>query len=341
MALADGDNQGSSAVDCAAQNVRLQCVNTRDQIAPMHAHGDFFPSCTNTTTAETDYPPLEASDGSTAACDDDEPAFMAATDAMMREGGYARVANLTAMCGANPWGPYPTPGHPCLRGRFLYRVSNGAVHGKMVLNGAFGWLSIGLENPGGKHNGMNGARIVLGIPGTPESYTAATGLDVSAGPSMSEYVIHEHSSSFRFWSAPYHSPSMSDASIEVNDCITAMSFTTHAISGWSLNLTGTDTLIWGVNTEDAFVGYHGRDSRGKLAIDWTGAGDAGGGEDDDLSTAAIAGIVGGGAALVLGAIALAVSLACMAKMRKTPEVGVAAKTGQAVEETSTTDDSKI
>ena len=216
--------------------------------------------------AETPYPKIDQSKR-TAACDDDG-AFLASTDAMITEGGYLASANLSAMCGAVAFGPAKTPGTPCLKGRLMWKLVGKTVHAKVAVNGAFGWLAIGLRNPGGAHNGMNGGRVVLALPGSPISYTASTGLDLSSGPSVNEYVIIEVGGpAFRFWKTLHAQPSVTAASFEAADCHTSMAFSTPP-SAPSLNVTGSDELIWGMNDADAFVGYHGSDHRGILTANW-------------------------------------------------------------------------
>ena len=314
MPLADGDGSGTNdALNCTGKGLQLQCVNSRDQITS-GGHGDYFPSCTNTMQAETPYPKIDQSKR-TAACDDDG-AFLASTDAMITEGGYLASANLSAMCGAVAFGPAKTPGTPCLKGRLMWKLVGKTVHAKVAVNGAFGWLAIGLRNPGGAHNGMNGGRVVLALPGSPISYTASTGLDLSSGPSVNEYVINEvGGSAFRFWKTPYAQPSVTAASFEAADCHTSMAFSTSAISGWSLNVTGSDELIWGMNDADAFVGYHGSDHRGILTANWADGLQGAPAHSHSMvnvSAGGVAGIAVGAAAVGVAMGVLATIAACAA-----------------------------
>ena len=110
----------------------------------------------------------------------------------------------------------------------------------MVANSLFGWLSIGLENAGGAHNGMNGGRVVMALPASPVDYSPRTGLNLrSSGPTVNEYVINEFGgSAFRLWQHVSPNASLATSAVEAGECYTSMAFTTHAIAGWSLNLTG-------------------------------------------------------------------------------------------------------
>ena len=52
------DHAGVGDAECAARGLALQCVNPRDQFSDGDSHGDYFPACSNTTEAATDYPAL-------------------------------------------------------------------------------------------------------------------------------------------------------------------------------------------------------------------------------------------------------------------------------------------
>jgi hypothetical protein len=258
MSLVEFD--ATPAQCAAAGNLRLQCVNPRDQITG-GGHGDFFPKCTNTTAQETPYPPLVNSPRPST-CDDAD-----AFDAFAGAQAFAASVPLDSSCGGG-WG---TPGTPCVKGKFMWSVDAAdprIVHVKIAYDGLFGWLAVGLENPGGRHNGMNGGRIVMATPGNAHAYSAVTGLP--AGPMVAEYVIAEGSagSAFRLWSTPYPNASITNAAYEAHECYTSLSFSTSAIAGEDLNHAGANTLIWGANADDTFVGYHGRESRGHLSIAW-------------------------------------------------------------------------
>ena len=119
---------------------------------------------------------------------------------------------------------------------------------------------------------MNGANVILAAPGPHETYSAFSGLEVtdsqdpSAG-SVAGYKIHEADSSFRHWAVPV-SPDLADASFSFDGCHTDLTFEVDAINGKGFNFDGVDTLIWGANSEDYFVGYHGRTNRMIFDLDW-------------------------------------------------------------------------
>lgn len=261
---------GPDATSCDADaGETLQCVNPRGQLSPGDTHGDYFPQCVTELLNETDFPPLEgyprddSSDGG--ACD--AAAFAAFVEAAASE-GYAASLNLTGSCGGG-WG---VPGTPCVRGALLWsQTSDGLVHAKMLVDGLFGWLAFGHYNPGGGHNGMNGARIALALPGT--DFDPVTGLDLTGGANVAEYIINEEGgSAFRLWSTPFTSPSSLRASaVEATDCFTSMAFTTDAIAGWPLDgsAASAGTYIWAFESSNNFVQYHGRENRGHLYVDWS------------------------------------------------------------------------
>ena len=47
------------------------------------------------------------------------------------------------------------------------------MHGKLAFRGLFGYISIGIANmdPKVRHNGMNGARIIMALPGGDKEYS--------------------------------------------------------------------------------------------------------------------------------------------------------------------------
>merc|ERR1711862_560889 len=54
----------------------------------------------------------------------------------------------------------------------------------------------------------------------------------------------------------------------VNDCFTALTFETDDINGHTFNVSGIEDLIWGGNTKDYHVGYHGRGNRARFYVNW-------------------------------------------------------------------------
>merc|ERR1711935_692112 len=54
---------------------------------------------------------------------------------------------------------------------------------------------------------------------------------------------------------------------------TALTWETNNINGKKFSMTGFDDLIWGGNSKDYHVGYHGRGNRARFYINWvTGEG---------------------------------------------------------------------
>merc|ERR1712021_258890 len=61
--------------------------------------------------------------------------------------------------------------------------------------------------------------------------------------------------------------------VVVTDYATALTWETNSINGKKFNMTGFDDLIWGGNSKDYHVGYHGRGNRARFYINWvTGEG---------------------------------------------------------------------
>ena len=58
-----------------------------------------------------------------------------------------------------------------------------------------------------------------------------------------------------------------NAQVTNTSCFTSLEFETDNINGLKFNTTGTDTLIWGANGDDTYVGYHVR-NRAKFVLDW-------------------------------------------------------------------------
>ena len=66
-------------------------------------------------------------------------------------------------------------------------------------DGSFGYLSVGLENPGGGHNGMNGAPVVMGIYDPDENAHGGEHWLNYKGSGVYELKIHDTLSAFRHW----------------------------------------------------------------------------------------------------------------------------------------------
>ena len=70
--------------------------------------------------------------------------------------------------------------------RFMWNVVGEKIDGKLVFNGLFGYLALEFAHHTGHHNGMNGASIIIGVPGG--NYSAKFGLDLSIRDNVQEYV---------------------------------------------------------------------------------------------------------------------------------------------------------
>ena len=119
---------------------------------------------------------------------------------------------------------------------------------------------------------MDGSNVILAAPGPHATYSAATGLEVtdSQDPStgsVAGYKIHEADSAFRHWDVPV-SPDLADVSFSFDGCHTDLTFEVDAINGKGFNFDGVDTLVWAANSQDYFVGFHGRTNRMIFDLDW-------------------------------------------------------------------------
>mmetsp|Transcript_99616 Transcript_99616/g.177337 ORF Transcript_99616/g.177337 Transcript_99616/m.177337 type:complete len:628 (-) Transcript_99616:563-2446(-) len=193
---------------CGSQNSGFNCTNQFDQIY-IEGHGDYFPACTNSTELETPRPPV------TQPLDWACPEF----DTHVSDDYYAHREELVS---AETF--------------FLWNILGGRLEGKMITRGLVGWMAIGIENINGRHNGMNGGRVVMGLN------------DPSTYPTIGEYLIHEYSSAFRHWKKPLADSALENASMELSSCCTSLQFTTATIYETPLNLTGgSNRLIWALS----------------------------------------------------------------------------------------------
>lgn len=247
---------------CRAEgNMGFQCVSQFDQIY-VEGHGDYFPSCTNSTETVTPRPPVvQPVQPSQSALDAEIALDDSLTDASAYHHRVALAENETY---------------------FLWRdlqFTSGTLAGKLVHSGRAGWLSIGMEKVGGYHNGMNGARVIMGL-NDPDGNL----------PAVAEYKIHEQNSAFRHWITPSYSYLQAQGgsgNFEVRDNVSMLEFETAGVFDWEWNLTSGETsnkLIWGLShlafcTADfgGYAPYHSatdgaRDQRhrfrGKLEIDF-------------------------------------------------------------------------
>lgn len=202
---------------CAAKNSGFNCTDQFDQIyLPKDMHGDYHPTCTNSTTLVKPRPTVQQPS---------EPVDSTSWENMILNGTeYAHRATLV-------------DGETY----FLWSLDGNKIKGKMIHKGSVGWMSIGLESIGGGHNGMNGAQIVMGSN------------DLDVGMHVQEYHIHPHMSAFRHWKTPLSPSALSDTVMTVADGVSVIQFTTESIYGKKLNITeGTNRFIWGL-THNAYV----------------------------------------------------------------------------------------
>jgi len=127
---------------------------------------------------------------------------------------------------------------------------------------------------------MLGANIVMAKAAS--EYSPSEGLDFTTDPDVQQYVINPDATSFRFWDTPVASTNIAVTnrssntrqlnegmltSYESTDCFTSLSFSGNSIGLKSLNLTGTDQMLWAANSADSFMQYHG-DNRGLFSVSW-------------------------------------------------------------------------
>jgi len=266
---------------CEEQNLDLKCINPRGQFQTGERHGDFWPACTNTTLELTPYPEIVQHD--------DGVCTLSAWDSFVASTGrdddvqYDHSFNLTNEKNSGA--------------EFQWSIvdeEKGIIRGRLVFGDVFGWLAIGFAYEGGKHNGMNNGNLIMALPGG--NYTPQTGLVVPGmtspgsdeiqsieiaksrsialeetvnpeGSTVYEYHINPDGSSFRHWSEPTNTD-IKNANVIVTECFTALTFETDNIEGKYFNVSGVDDMMWGGNSKDYHVGYHGRGNRARFYINW-------------------------------------------------------------------------
>ncbi len=243
-----------SAHECDSVGLPIQCINPRDQVSDGFSHGDYYPACSDSTANVTDYPKLEQYPQDPDVCTDAEwTAFSDSSD-------YMHVFDLS---------------NDFTTAKFMWTINaDGLVEGRIAFNGLFGWLAVGLLNltPGAGHKGMNGASILMAVPGG--DYSAADGFDLSLEPTIKEYKIDEYGSAHRHWQTPIADSTSSVSTTLVNndECFTSFEFVADGINSIPFNTSGSDVLLWAGNTEDYYAGYHGL-NRARFEVNWA-TGDA-------------------------------------------------------------------
>lgn len=263
MPLFDHYGQPVSEEICQDQGYSFfNCTDPARLVSDGTEHGDFYPGCTN-YTFETAAPTIAPADEE--GCTD---AFLTAV-AKAKDENFGQV---TLEYAGPPWAHIDPP----VFGGYLFWTvvdtqttkSGKALSMRMLYPGRFGWFSMGMKNEGGNHNGMNGAHIVMAIPGRTDVSEVAT------------YVIDENNSAFRWWSTPIATSDLTATSLSQRSdhCVTEFAFT---ISEFNEDYAFDPTegichqLLWGVSTDTVYEydplflhgGYH--EARGSFEVDFS------------------------------------------------------------------------
>jgi hypothetical protein len=138
-----GYSNESSPEICAEQGLMFNCTSQQNQIwLPDMGHGDYNPACTDGSGGLVSLSPTitPASDDCTGWNDFSE------------WGDYSAVYPLVhERCIS--WYPYTCTSSDA--GFLLWNVVGDELEAKIVHNGRLGWIALGVENPGGAHEGMN------------------------------------------------------------------------------------------------------------------------------------------------------------------------------------------
>ena len=241
---------------CTERNLQVQCMNPRGQVHENgEDHGDYFPECTNRTHVSnpvTEFPKIDQQDAGV--CTSEK------WDEFIGADGYDHKVDLTNYNGTETY--------------LLWSVVEGEagtmkVKARLAFDNVFGWLALGFANVEDTHlNGMNGASIIMAIPGG--NYAPDAGLDLSVDGSVATYKIDVERTAFRFWDTPIETDETKSmvADFEDTGCFTALTFESDHINGLKFNLNGTDEMIWGGNSNDIWMSYHGHAHRSRFTINW-------------------------------------------------------------------------
>ena len=166
--------------------------------SPPYLHiGDYYPQCTNYVHDATPFPSIAPADEEL--CGDAYEAEAAADAAA--HAGSVDLNYKGRSWQASYFVPYSV-------GRLSWTLSEDRkkVTISHLTSGRVGWMAIGLRHPDGKKNGMNGAPVIMAIPG---------GGAVDGFADVDQYRIDETQSSFRHWYATDPGADLTDASLEV------------------------------------------------------------------------------------------------------------------------------
>mmetsp|Transcript_29792 Transcript_29792/g.63199 ORF Transcript_29792/g.63199 Transcript_29792/m.63199 type:complete len:708 (-) Transcript_29792:104-2227(-) len=249
-----------TADTCSGRKLGLQCVNPRGQVHPNgEGHGDYYPECTNSTHEThpvTDYPEIDQQDADVCTSE--------LWEEFLDPENYDHEVELTVPNGTETM--------------FFWSVveddtGTKKIKARLAFNNVFGFLAMGFADVMSEvHNGMNGGSVLLSMPGG--NYSAVTGLDLSVDGSAATYKIHPKDTAFRHWMTPIETDETKTtmADFETTDCFTAMTFESDHINGQKFNVDGSDEMIWAGNSDDHFMGYHGRTHRARFTLDWNSGG---------------------------------------------------------------------
>jgi hypothetical protein len=123
---------------CASRDLRLECINPRNQIY-VDGHGDYFPGCTNSTQNATDYPKLSTYPRNESNCP--EVSWKNFSSGRGYNASYEIVENIAKI-------------HWII-------LDGGVVEGKLDFNGLFGYLGFGFANESDYElKGMLGGSVI-------------------------------------------------------------------------------------------------------------------------------------------------------------------------------------
>jgi hypothetical protein len=238
------------------RNLQVKCMNPRGQVLKEgKAHGDYFPECTdrtNETHPVTDFPMIEQQD--------DTACTAKMWDEFIGTDDYDHIVDLT-----NPNGTETFLLWSIVEGD----TGNKKLKARLVFDNVFGYLALGFANQEDTDlNGMKGASIIMAIPGG--NYSADKGLDLDVDGSIATYMIHPTESAFRHWMDPIETDDTKAMASDFEDtgCFTAITFESDHINGIKFNFDGTDDMIWGGNSNDIWMQYHGHEHRSRFTVDW-------------------------------------------------------------------------
>ncbi|KAH8043410.1 hypothetical protein JL721_13146 [Aureococcus anophagefferens] len=256
LRLGGAGDRRSSAAPRRGDDRYANCTDIFRQPSDGAQHGDYYPQCTSYTHEATAFPSIAPWRG-----DWRRPAMDVAAAAEAFDG------TVDLVYGGRAW--KQSYFVPKTVGSLSWTVAGDAVTFKQVVDGRVGWMAVGLENPGGKHNGMNGASIVMAIPDA-----ATAGLE-----EVDTYVIGQSSSSFRNWYDSSSGAALRDAALDVAEgaCYTAATYTLGSVfhANETVDPTKCVDLIWAtskdsnVASDPLFKARGMHEYRGKISVNLT------------------------------------------------------------------------